>query len=130
MSNEHPNPGLSFSLRADWLKGRLRADKIRHDTLAALLRAWHDGEREAIIALIDSFDEAARPSASQEMVDAATEEIEAACAMELAQIELRTGAMERLASEATDVAARLGRTEPTQLGRFYIVPAPTYGQDR
>ncbi|MER6515178.1 hypothetical protein [Nonomuraea sp. NPDC001636] len=111
MSNESTNPDLSFSSRADWLAGFLRADRIRLDTLVQLVASWSDPDaRDDIIARLDELAEVvARPRAVEGALDAAVEAVEDAAGMDTAQVPIDKVHAMRLHSELSTVVERLMR---------------------
>ncbi|MDV5145877.1 hypothetical protein R1T08_17095 [Streptomyces sp. SBC-4] len=111
MSNDSTNPDLSFSSRADWLAGWLRADRIRLDTLVQLVASWSDPDaRNDIISALDALAEVvARPHAAEGALDAAVESVEDAAGMDTAQVPIDKTHTLRLLSELNTVAERLTR---------------------
>ncbi|MHA4776017.1 hypothetical protein L1085_016095 [Streptomyces sp. MSC1_001] len=119
MSNDSTNPDLSFSSRADWLAGWLRADRIRLDTLVSLVASWSDPDaRDDIINALDALAEVvSSPRAAEGALDAAVEAVEDAAGMDTAQVPIdKTHAM-RLHAELSTVVERLMRFGP---GRWSV----------
>ncbi|MFE2556027.1 hypothetical protein ACFXGT_08315 [Streptomyces sp. NPDC059352] len=111
MSNESTNPDLSFSSRADWLAGFLRADRIRLDTLVSLVASWSDPDaRDDIISALDELAEVvSQPRAVEGALDAAAEAVEDAAGMDTAQVPIDKTHTLRLLTELNTVAERLTR---------------------
>ncbi|MFG2900928.1 hypothetical protein ACGFZH_28065 [Streptomyces zaomyceticus] len=111
MSNESTNPDLSFSSRADWLAGFLRADRIRLDTLVQLVASWSDPDaRDAIVSALDELAEVvARPRTVEGALDAAVEAVEDAAGMDTAQVPIDKTHTLRLLGELNTLAERLTR---------------------
>jgi basic membrane lipoprotein Med (substrate-binding protein (PBP1-ABC) superfamily) len=119
VSNDSTNPDLSFSSRADWLAGWLRADRIRLDTLVSLVASWSDPDaRDDIINALDALAEVvSSPRAAEGALDAAVEAVEDAAGMDTAQVPIdKTHAM-RLHAELSTVVERLMRFGP---GRWSV----------
>ncbi|MFH8717287.1 hypothetical protein [Streptomyces zaomyceticus] len=116
MSNESTNPDLSFSSRADWLAGWLRADRIRLDTLVQLVASWSDPDaRDDIIANLDALAEVvAQPRAAEGTLDAAVEAVEDAAGMDTAQVPIGKTHALRLHAELSTVVERLMRFGPSR----------------
>lgn len=113
MSNESTNPDLSFSSRADWLAGFLRADRIRLDAFVQLVASWNEpGARADIITRLDELAEiVASPQPPEGAVDAAVEAIEDAAGMDTAQVPIDKVHALRLLGELNTLAERLTRFE-------------------
>ncbi|MEU6168041.1 hypothetical protein [Streptomyces tanashiensis] len=111
MSNESTNPDLSFSSRADWLAGFLRADRIRLDTLVQLVASWSDPDaRDDIIASLDALAEVvAQPRSVEGALDAGVEAVEDAARMDTAQVPIDKTHALRLLGELNTLAERLTR---------------------
>ncbi|MFE0651395.1 hypothetical protein ACFVZH_22680 [Streptomyces sp. NPDC059534] len=110
MSTESTNPDLSFSSRADWLAGFLRADRIRLDTLVQLVAGWSEANvRDDIIEALDYLAVVVSSTQDEGTLDAAVEIVEDAAGMDTAQVPIdKTHAM-RLHSELSTVVERLMR---------------------
>ncbi|WP_159073667.1 hypothetical protein [Streptomyces sp. RTd22] len=105
-------PGLSASLTSDWLKGLLRVDQIRHDTLVSLVTGWADDDaRDDVIAALDDLAEAMRSPREGEL-DALVEAVESAAAMDYPQQEFGLADALRLRAELDAVIERLARFNP------------------
>lgn len=116
---ESTNPPLSFEARADWLKGYLRADQVRTDTLTQLVAGWADDDvRDAVIEELDKLAAVVQGARREGELDAAIEEVESAASMDTARVEIDGRTAQRLYGELFRVVRRLGRFNP--LGR---VPA-------
>ncbi|MFJ6578426.1 hypothetical protein ACIQMY_20955 [Streptomyces sp. NPDC091368] len=111
MSNESTNPDLSFSSRADWLAGWLRADRIRLDTLVQLVAGWDDEDtRDTVLDALDALAEVvARPRSVEGALDAAVEAVEDAAGMDTAQVPIDKTHTLRLLGELNTVAEQLTR---------------------
>ncbi|MFJ2675074.1 hypothetical protein [Streptomyces sp. NPDC087525] len=108
-------PPLSVRLRSDWLRGILRVDLIRHHTLIGLVQHWaEDDAREDVITQLDALAEAVASPREGE-VDALTEAVEDAAAMDTAEIEISLADAVRLRDELDVVIVRLSRFNPQQL---------------
>lgn len=108
----HSNkPDLSWEIRSDHLRGILRADQIRTDTLAQLVQHWAS-DPDARDQIIDALDELANivngPRCEGEL-DAAVEQIEDAASMDTAQIEVGMHDVRRLLAENAEVERVTGR---------------------
>ncbi|MCX5229725.1 hypothetical protein [Streptomyces sp. NBC_00233] len=116
MSTESTNPDLSFSSRADWLAGWLRADRIRFDTLVSLVASWSDPDaRDDIIANLDELAEVvASPRAAEGALDAAVEAVEDAAGMDTAQVPIDKTHAVRLHAELSTVVEHLTRFGPNR----------------
>jgi len=116
MKNPEPTssvPPLSFELRADHLKGYLRVDQIRTDTLVSLVAGWSDPDtRDDVIAALDVLAEIVQGPRGEGELDAAVEEIEGVASMDTARIEIDGGTARRLVEELTGVARVLNRFRP------------------
>lgn len=107
------NPDLSFELRPDHLKGLLRVDQIRTDTLVQLVAGWGDPDtRDDVIARLDYLAEVVQGPRTEGELDAAIEEVEGVASMDTARIEIDGTTTRRLVTEAMRVADRLGRFNP------------------
>ncbi|MYZ37510.1 MULTISPECIES: hypothetical protein [unclassified Streptomyces] len=108
-------PGLSVRLRSDWFKAIFRADLIRHHTLIALVQHWGDADaREDVINQLDALAEAVASPREGEL-DALTEAVEDAAAMDSAEIEIRLADALRLRDELDAVISKLTRFNPQRL---------------
>lgn len=113
---ESTNPDLSFESRSDWLKGYLRADRIRTDTLVSLVAGWADPDtRDDVIEALDKLAAVVQGIAREGELDAAIEEIESVASMDTARIELDGRTAKRLFGELYRVTRRLNRFNPTRL---------------
>lgn len=108
----HSNkPGLSWEISGDHLRGILRVDQIRNDTLIQLVQHWHsdpDARDEIITALEDLAAIVASPRAEGEL-DAALQEVEDRAAMDDPQIEVDARDVRRLLAENAEVERVTGR---------------------
>lgn len=128
MSNESTTPDLSFSSRADWLAGFLRADRIRFDTLVQLAAAWSEpGARADIIARLDDLAEVVSSPRAEGALDAAVEAVESAAGMDYAQVPINKTHALRLLSELTTVADRLTRFDGGRRSVTMPRPRPQLG---
>ncbi|MFE5591498.1 hypothetical protein [Streptomyces sp. NPDC056549] len=110
MSNESTNPDLSFSSRADWLAGFLRADRIRLDTLVQLVASWSDPDaRDDIIEALDYLAVVVSSPQDEGTLDAAVEIVEDAARMNTAQVPIDKVHTLRLLGELNTLAERLTR---------------------
>lgn len=113
-------PPLSVRLRSDWLSAILRADLIRHHTLVSLVATWAEGDaREDTITQLDALAEAVHSPREGEL-DALTEAVEDAAAMDTAEVEIGLADALRLRDELDTVIASLSRFNPQRLA---AVPA-------
>lgn len=113
---ESTNPPLSFETRTDWLKGYLRADDVRNDTLVSLVAGWADPDtRDDVIAELDKLAAVVQGIAREGELDAAVEAIEGVASMDTARIEIDGVTAKRLFGELYKVARRLNRFNPTRL---------------
>lgn len=121
MTSTHPQ--LSFELRSDWLKGYLRADQIRTDTLVQLVSKWADPDcRDDVLDALDRLAAVVQGLPREGELDAAIEDVEDAASMDTARIELDSFTARRLNGELEDVSQRLNRfnpnaAAPTEQGR-------------
>lgn len=119
MKNPEPtstNPPLSFELRSDHLKGYLRADQIRTDTLVQLVAGWADPDtRDDVIDALDQLASVVHGVRGEGELDAAIEEIEGVASMDTARIEFMPKTSRRLYRELTAVARVLNRFNPASL---------------
>jgi hypothetical protein len=107
------NPDLSFELRPDHLKGLLRVDQIRTDTLVQLVAGWGDPDtRDDVIARLDYLAEVVQGPRTEGELDAAVEDVEGVASMDTARIEIDATTTRRLVTEAMRVADKLGRFNP------------------
>ncbi|MFF4479506.1 hypothetical protein ACFY1A_21150 [Streptomyces sp. NPDC001520] len=105
-------PGLSASLTSDWLRGLLRVDQIRHDTLISLVTGWADDDaRDDVIDALDALAEAMRSPREGEL-DALVEAVEGAASMDYPQTEFGLADALRLRSELDAVIEQLARFNP------------------
>lgn len=105
-------PGFSFGLTSDWLRGLLRVDQIRHDTLVSLVTGWADDDaRDDVIAALDDLAEAMQSPREGEL-DALTEAVESAAAMDYPQTEFGLADALRLRAELDAVIHELARFNP------------------
>lgn len=105
-------PPLSVRLTSDWLRGILRADLIRHHTLLGLVGTWGEtGAREDVIDRLDDLAEALQSPREGEL-DALTEAVEDAAAMDSAEIEISLADALRLRDELDAAIVRLSRFNP------------------
>jgi hypothetical protein len=119
MKNPQPtstNPPLSFELRSDHLKGYLRVDQIRTDTLVSLVAGWADPDtRDDVIEALDKLSAIVHGTRREGELDAAVEEIEGVASMDTARVEFMPKTSRRLFEELTDVARVLNRFNPAAL---------------
>lgn len=114
--NHSKKPSLSFNLGADHLHSVLRVDQIRNDTLVQLVQHWAEPrDRDAIIDALDELAAVVTGPRSEGELDAAIEQVEDACGMDTAQIEVGIQDSRRLLEELTEVVRRLSRFNPKQL---------------
>lgn len=107
------NPPLSFELRDDHLKGYLRVDQIRTDTLVSLVAGWADPDtRDDVIETLDQLAAVVQGVRGEGELDAAIEEIEGAASMDTARIEFMPKTSRRLVEELAEVARVLNRFNP------------------
>lgn len=102
----HSNkPDLSWEIRSDHLRGILRADQIRTDTLVQLVQHWASDPdaRDQIISALDELADIVNGPRHEGELDAAVEQIEDAASMDTAQIEVGSRDVRRLLAEATEV---------------------------
>ena len=114
--NESTNPQMSFSSRADWLAGFLRADRIRLDTLVQLVAGWGDDDtRDDVIAALDALAAIVQaPRADEGALDAAAEDVEGAAGMDYAQVPIDRFDAVRLHAELGTVVEHLTRFGPAR----------------
>ncbi|WP_435279274.1 hypothetical protein [Streptomyces sp. 1222.5] len=111
--NHSKKPSQSFSLGANQLHAVLRVDQIRTDTLTQLVQHWAEPkDRDAIIDALDELAAVVTGVAREGELDAAIEQVEDACGMDTAQVEVSISDTRRLLAELTEVARRLGRFNP------------------
>ncbi|MEU9000484.1 hypothetical protein [Streptomyces sp. NPDC048551] len=122
IENPSSEPQMSIRLRADWLAGILRADRIRHDTLVSLGVAWGSDEgREDISLQLDALAEAMQSPREGEL-DHLVEAVEDAASMDYPEIEIDLHTALRLRAELDAVIATLGRFNPTRARLARTVP--------
>jgi hypothetical protein len=110
------HPQLSFELRPDWLKGYLRVDQIRTDTLTQLVAKWADPDtRDDILDALDALAAVVQGEAREGELDAAIEAVEDAASMDSARIEFMPKTSRRLFQELYAVAQKLNRFNPASL---------------
>ncbi|MFD3917186.1 hypothetical protein [Streptomyces sp. NPDC058603] len=113
--NPSTKPGLSVRLRSDWLKAVLRVDLIRHHTLIGLVQHWGETDaREDVITQLDALAEAVASPREGEL-DALTEAVEDAAALDTAEAELSLSDALRLRGELDAVIGLLSRFNPQQI---------------
>ena len=107
----HSNkPDLSWEIGASHLRGVLRADRIRTDTLTQLVQHWADPQsRDDIIDALDELAAIVTGVAREGELDAAVEQVEDMAGMDTAQVEVDSRDVRRLLAEATEVARVVGR---------------------
>lgn len=119
MKNPEPTstcPDLSFELRSDHLKGYLRVDRIRTDSLTQLVDKWEDPDvRDDVIAALDHLADVMKGARREGELDAAIEEIEGVASMDTARIEIDGRTAGRLWNELGGVAKKLRRFNPAPL---------------
>ncbi|MFE9448371.1 hypothetical protein [Streptomyces sp. NPDC006739] len=109
-------PSLSFNLGSNGLHSVLRVDQIRNDTLIQLVQHWAEPrDRDAIIDALDELAAVVTGVAREGELDAAIEQVEDACGMDTAQVEVSIPDTRRLLDELTVVARRLSRFNPKRL---------------
>ncbi|WP_225825669.1 hypothetical protein [Streptomyces naphthomycinicus] len=114
--NHSKKPSLSFDLGANDLHGVLRVDQIRNDTLVQLVQHWAEPkDRDAIIDALDELAEVVCGPRGEGELDAAIEQVEDACGMDTAQVEVSIPDSRRLLDELTEVVQRLSRFNPKRL---------------
>ncbi|MFI2426561.1 hypothetical protein ACH5A7_21105 [Streptomyces sp. NPDC018955] len=107
------NPQLSIELRSDWLKGYLRADQIRTDTLVQLVAQWADPDaRDEVLDALDALAAVITGTPREGELDAAVEAVEDAASMDTARIEIDGWTCRRLFAELSKVASKLNRFNP------------------
>lgn len=130
MSNESTNPELSIYLRADWLAGFLRADRVRFDTLVQLVAAWSDPDkRDEIIEHLDALAKVVSSPQNGTDLDAAVEAVEGVAGMDLAQVPIDRDAALRLTREVFDVTEKLCRFDRVEDGVRLSVPRQPHERD-
>ncbi|MFE1205699.1 hypothetical protein ACFW5V_28845 [Streptomyces sp. NPDC058762] len=118
------NPQLSFSLRDDWLKGQLRGDQFRTDTLVQLVAGWGDPDaRDEVIEALDALAAVVQGTAREGELDAAVEAVEDVASMDTVRLELDAFTVRRLAGELAGVQEKVCRFNPNG-----TVPAPREGR--
>jgi hypothetical protein len=109
-------PSLSFDLGANDLHAVLRVDQIRNDTLVQLVQHWAEPkDRDAILDALDELAAVVTGVAREGELDAAILQVEDACGMDTAQVEVPIADSRRLLAELTEVARRLSRFNPKRL---------------
>jgi hypothetical protein len=113
MKNPEPtstNPDLSFELRSDHLKGYLRVDRIRSDSLVQLVAHWSDPDaRDEVIASLDYLAEVVHGPRTEGELDAAVQGVEDVAHMDTARIEIDGRTAGRLWMELAVVTKTLRR---------------------
>ncbi|WP_405611198.1 hypothetical protein [Streptomyces sp. NBC_01508] len=113
-------PPLSVRLRSDWLRAIFRVDLIRQHTLIGLVQHWAEPQaRDEVVDQLDALAEAVRFPREGEL-DALTEAVEDAAAMDTAEVEIGLADALRLRDELDTVIERLSRFNPQRLA---AVPA-------
>ncbi|HEX5567418.1 MAG TPA: hypothetical protein VFY14_10930 [Streptomyces sp.] len=115
------NPQLSFSLRSDWLRGRLRADTIRHTTILGLAQAWADDE-QAVMDTLDNRAQASTPSPEER--DALVQAVEDTTDLGPAHVEIDLATALRMRDELDAMIAKLSRFNPKAATRTARVVHP------
>ena len=114
--NHSKKPSLSFDLGANHLHAVLRVDQIRNDTLMQLVQSWAEPkDRDAIVDALDELAAVVTGVAREGELDAALLQVEDACGMDTAQVEVSISDTRRLLAELTEVARRLSRFNPKRL---------------
>lgn len=114
-------PPLSVRLRSDWLRGIIRVDLIRHHTLIGLVQHWgEDDAREDVITQLDALAEAVCSPREGEL-DALTEAVEDAAALDTAEIDISLSDALRLRDELDAAIESLSRFNPAR--RLASVPS-------
>ncbi|MFJ9029758.1 hypothetical protein ACIRQP_14740 [Streptomyces sp. NPDC102274] len=120
--NPSAKPPLSVRLRSDWLRGILRADLIRHDTLLGLVAHWSDDDaKHDVLLQLDALADAMSGPREGEL-DALVERVEDAAALDTAEIEIGLSDALRLRDELDAVIASLSRFNPQRV-RPVVVPS-------
>ncbi|RYJ29396.1 hypothetical protein CU044_2137 [Streptomyces sp. L-9-10] len=120
--NPSTKPPLSVRLRSDWLRGILRVDLIRHHTLIGLVQHWGDNDaREDVITQLDALAEAVQSPREGEL-DALTEAVEDAAALDTAEIDISLSDALRLRNELDAVIGRLSRFNPQRITAVPSLP--------
>ncbi|PVE04637.1 hypothetical protein [Streptomyces scopuliridis] len=120
--NPSSKPPLSVRLRSDWLRGILRVDPIRHHTLIGLVQHWGDADaREDVITQLDALAEAVQSPREGEL-DALTEAVEDAAALDTAEIDISLSDALRLRDELDEAIDRLSRFNPQRLAAVPSLP--------
>ncbi|MFJ9214275.1 hypothetical protein [Streptomyces sp. NPDC102264] len=115
-------PRLSVRLRSDWLRGSLRVDLIRHHTLIGLVQHWaEDDARADVITQLDALAEAVASPREGE-VDALTEAVEDAAALDTAEIDISLSDALRLRDELDVAIDRLSRFNPQRIAAVPSLP--------
>lgn len=101
----HSNkPDLSWETSSDHLRGVLRVDQIRTDTLVQLVQHWADPKaRDEILDALDELADVVTRARREGELDAAVEQIEDAASMDTAQVEVGSRDVRRLLAELTVV---------------------------
>ncbi|MCL7377425.1 hypothetical protein [Streptomyces sp. 35G-GA-8] len=120
--NLSTKPGLSVRLRSDWLKAIFRVDLIRHHTLIGLVQHWGETDAcEDVISQLDALAEAVQSPREGEL-DALTEAVEDAAALDTAEIDISLSDALRLRDELDEVIAKLSRFNPQPLAAVPSLP--------
>jgi hypothetical protein len=110
---ESTKPQQSFSADPAWMRGRLRVDQIRTDTLVQLVAGWADDDtRDDVIAALDKLASVVNAPRREGELDAALEEVEGVASMDTAQVEFDVHDGRRLGRELAVVVGRMGRFNP------------------
>lgn len=120
--SQSSEPQMSIRLRADWLAGILRVDRVRHDTLVSLAVAWASDEaREDISLQLDALAEAMQSPREGEL-DHLVQAVEDAAAMDDAEIVIDLHTALRLRAELDAVIESLSRFNPARARLARSVP--------
>ncbi|MGW2720793.1 hypothetical protein [Streptomyces sp. NPDC001492] len=101
----HSNkPDLSWETSSDHLRGVLRVDQIRNDTLVQLVQHWADPKaRDEILDALDELADVVTHARREGELDAAIEQVEDAASMDTAQVEVSSHDVRRLLAENAEV---------------------------
>lgn len=108
----HSNkPGLSWETSGDHLRGILRVDQIRTDTLMQLVQHWASDPdaRDQIIDALDELADVVNGPRREGELDAAIEQVEDVASMDSAQVEVGMHDVRRLLAENGEVERVTGR---------------------
>lgn len=98
-------PELSFTVSADWLRCRLRADAIRQSLILALAREWAEAETN-VTAALDQLAAVQAGDPTAEALNTAVAAVEA-CTDDALAIEIGLPDLLRMRTEMDAVIAKL-----------------------